>query len=216
MLSTRRRCRIKPAIARRGLRFELAPVERLAIGDRGRERVQRAASGLNVHLLRQPDERARHRHARRIGGRLAVRRRDLLITLLHLHSCLDDARAPPAAAGRAPTRTVRAPACRWLPPAATRPAPPADPRRRARPPAGYRFTRLTSSRTRLMSACRMYACSAPSWRCSNESMCLSVWASVSCTRSSVSRRSRVHRGNRPRAHRRKRPWFRLNNSLRAS
>src|SRR6478672_4342912 len=41
-------------------------------------------SAFNVHLLGEPQEGTRHRHAGSVGGRSIVRNRNLLITLLHL------------------------------------------------------------------------------------------------------------------------------------
>ena len=110
-----------------------AAASRSAGHRRWRPRARRArASGLNVHLLGEAHQRPGDRHSRRVGGGLAVRGRDLLITLLHLYSCLDDLAALPAAAGRAPPRSAPAPGSRSLLRAETRPVRPADPHPRVR------------------------------------------------------------------------------------
>ena len=66
---------------------------------------------------------------------------------------------------------------------------------------GPRARRRNSSRRRFMTAWRRYACSAPGCRGSKFSNRLNVWRRASWTRSSVSARSRAHRGSRPRAKR---------------
>ena len=206
----------QPALGVGRLRLEALPVDGLPSATEAARSASARSSALNVHLLRQPHERAGHGHPRGIRAGLAVRRGNLLVTLLHFHACDDDL---PFVRFQALHRRFvafeRLGSDRFLE------------RRRARiaridccrpilPAAGYRFRRLTSSRTRLTSACRRYAWSAPSCLGSNWSMRLSVCAIVSCTRSSVSRRSRVQRGSRPRAHRRSGGRCRRNKSFRAS
>ena len=81
--------------------------------------------------------------------------------------------------------------------------------------AGSRPLRRNSSRRRLRTALRRYACSAPTRRGSKLSILLNVLSSVSWTRSSVSARPRAHFGRRPLAHRCKGARCRANSRSRA-
>ena len=183
-------------------RFRGVPVDRR----RRRQSIRRASAALRLQTCsrlissRQPQQRAADRHARRVGRWLAERLRHVLIAAVHL-----DARDDRFALFRPQPRERRFVALQRF--AADRGferrrAAIASRCRRARVAPASAWLRRTSSRMRLTIAWRRYACSAPSCRDSNRSIRLTARTTVSCTRSSVSIRSRLQRGSRPLAQRR--------------